>query len=372
MRLTAISQFVTGTHGQGKINLELLRQLHSKGMELDIICSSIDDAFSKQSGVTWQKVPCSLRLPTNWLRCEVFRIGAQRRIEGKASINNGAAAIVPSRVNIAMFVHSAWLVSPFRNRWWKGIQPLVETGFTEHQAILERRAFSQADTVVALSEQVRMELLEFAKIPESKVVVVHPGVDCERFCPLEGDDVNCLRQHCGMSKTDDRLLLLFVGEIRSNRKNLDLVLKALTRDPSLVLAVIGAAHRSPYLAMVRQLGIANRVHFLGQRRDVAELMRGADCFIFPTHYEPFGLVITEAMASGLPVITTQQAGAACVITDGHDGLIVPNGNEVDYLLNAVTTLKDSDERKKLGIAARLTAERLTWKEMASHYENLLS
>jgi glycosyltransferase involved in cell wall biosynthesis len=372
MRLTVISQFVTDTHGQGKINLELFRQFHSKGMELNVVCSSIDESFGKQSGVTWQEIPCSPRLPTNWLRCEVFRLGAQRRIDGKASINNGAAAIVPSRVNIAMFVHSAWLVSPFRNRWWKGIQPLVETGFTEHQAILERRAFSQADTVVALSEQVRMELLEFAKIPESKVKVVHPGVDCDQFRPVVGDEVNRLRQHCGMSKTDDRLLLLFVGEIRSNRKNLDLVLKALTRDPSLVLAVIGAAHRSPYRSMVQRLGIADRVHFLGQRRDVAELMRGADCFIFPTHYEPFGLVITEAMASGLPVITTQQAGAACVITDGHDGLIVPNGNEVDAILIALTVLKESDERKRIGQAARATAEGLSWKQMANQYEKLLN
>jgi glycosyltransferase involved in cell wall biosynthesis len=371
MRLTAISQFVTDTHGQGKINLELLRQLHSKGMELDIICSSIDEKFSKQRGVTWQKVPCSPRLPTNWLRCELFRLGAQRRIEGKVSINNGAAAIVPSRISIAMFVHSAWLVSPFRNRWWKGIQPLVETGFTEHQAILERRAFSLADIIVALSEQVRMELVEFAKVPESKVKVVHPGVDCEQFRPLVGDEVNRLRQHCGMSKIDDRLLLLFVGEIRSNRKNLDLVLMALTRDPSLVLAVIGAAQRSPYPTMVQQLGIANRVHFLGQRQDVAELMRGADCFVFPTHYEPFGLVITEAMASGLPVITTQQAGAACVITSGDDGLIVPNGNEVELLLTALAILNESDERKRMGMAARSTAEGLSWKQMANRYEKLL-
>ena len=371
MHLTAISQFVTATHGQGKINLELLKQLHVKGHSIEVICSSIDDTFRSQAGVHWIKVPYTTSLPTNWLRCEAFRLQAQRKVHGPVAINNGAAAIVPSKLSIAMFVHSAWLKSPFRSRWG-GLQPLIESGFTRQQAMLEQRAFHLAETVVALSDQVRSELIEFAGIPDSKIAVIPPGVDAQRFRPRSGGEANRLRVACGMGGQDDRLLLLFVGEIRSNRKNLDLVLETVLRDEDLVLAVIGSTDRSPYLEMASRLDISERVHFLGQRSDVAELMPGADCFVFPTHYEPFGLVITEAMACGLPVITTRHAGAACVIADKIDGFLISDGKDIDGMIEALSNLKDSLRRNGIASAARKKAETLGWDRMAEKYMELLA
>jgi glycosyltransferase involved in cell wall biosynthesis len=371
MHLTAISQFVTATHGQGKINLELLKQLLAKGHSLEVICSSIDDAFRSQAGVHWIKVPYTTSLPTNWLRCEAFRLQAQRKVHGPVAINNGAAAIVPSKLNIAMFVHSAWLKSPSRKRWWCGLQPLIESSFTRQQAMLEQRAFDLAETVVALSDQVRSELIEFAGVSESKIAVIPPGVDTKRFRPRDECDANWLRETCGIKKQDDRFLLLFVGEIRSNRKNLDLVLENILRDEELVLAVIGSTDRSPYPEMASRMGISERVHFLGQRSDVAELMPGADCFVFPTNYEPFGLVITEAMACGLPVITTRHAGAACVITDRIDGFLITDGKDIDGMIEVLSNLKDSLRRNGIASAARKKAETLGWEQMAEKYSQIL-
>jgi len=379
--MLAISQHMTRTHGQGKINLELLCALRRRGHAVGAVASWADEAAMREARIDWHRVPVSPRLPTNWWRGDRFMRKAKRLLRslGEATINNGAAVIAPSKINIAMFVHGAWHDSRWHPRFsghWHG---RYQGLYNRVQAKYEREAFAMAEHVVALSQVVKNELVAYGEIEPGKITVIPPGVNAERFRPRQDGEPNQLRGACGLpafggdeSSGGGGMLAIFVGEIRSSRKNLDLVLRAVREMDGLHLAVVGDTSGSAYPQMAERLGIASRVYFLGQRADVAELMRGADVFVFPTHYEPFGIVVTEAMASGLPVIVTRQAGAACVVEHGREGYLLDDGDDLGELLAGLADLEDPMRRTSVGAAARRRAAALTWDAMAEQYERLLA
>ncbi|MGL4514108.1 MAG: glycosyltransferase family 4 protein [Lacipirellulaceae bacterium] len=372
--LVAVSQHLTRNHGQGKINLELLLRLARRGWPIDAVCSWLEPCATTDPMVRWRRVFVPKRAPTNWLRCELFRHQAQRATRGGApvALNNGAAAVVPSLLNVAMFVHSAWVRDANGPRWSASPRAALQAAFSAHQSRLEKRAFRVAEHVVALSDRVRSELVEHCGIDQDRVTVIPPGVDADAFRPIDECEENELRRACRLPAKDDRPLALFVGEIRSARKNLDLVLESLVGQPDWLLAVLGSATGSPYPAMAQRLGIADRVIFLGHQDDVPTLMRGGDLFVFPTHYEPFGLVVTEAMSSGLPVVVTAQAGAACVVQHGRDGWVLADGSDRAGLDAAFTEASDPEHRRTIGRQARGSAELHTWDDMTDAYERLLT
>ncbi|RKZ22993.1 hypothetical protein DRQ23_03945 [bacterium] len=117
----------------------------------------------------------------------------------------------------------------------------------------------------------------------------------------------------------------------------------------------------------------SRVFFLGYRKDLDSIMRNADVFVFPTRYEPFSLVILEAMASGLPVITSKPeiCGAAELIEDGVNGFLMRENTDPYELVEIIINLyKNPSLKKRIGENARKTAMKYTWKEMAKRYEKL--
>ena len=161
-----------------------------------------------------------------------------------------------------------------------------------------------------------------------------------------------------------------MGDITTNRKNLDTVLQALVRVPQLHLAVVGTTEKSPYLKMAAQLKLDKRVHFLGYRRDIAEIMKTVDLFVFPSRYEPFGMVVSEAMASGLPVITAATTGAAEIVTPDC-GIVLNDSEDIPALVEALILLSgDRNLRIQMGQAGRAIAEQHSWSSKARRYIDL--
>jgi glycosyltransferase involved in cell wall biosynthesis len=160
---------------------------------------------------------------------------------------------------------------------------------------------------------------------------------------------------------------LFVGDIRIALKNLETILAALVRVPALHLAVVGDTRGSPYPARAAALGLAGRVHFLGFRNDVAAIMQSADLFVFPSRYESFSLVLLEAMAAGLPVITARTVGAASLVTPGS-GMVLDNPNDAGGLAACMQQLTASAPlRARMGLAAREIAVAHSWRRMTDQY-----
>jgi glycosyltransferase involved in cell wall biosynthesis len=227
---------------------------------------------------------------------------------------------------------------------------------------LEKQAFQKSKILVAVSETIKQELINIG-INENKIKVVLNGVDIDEFKPISQE-----RNQFGLPENVD--LALFVGEFKTNRKNLDTVLKALVNVPSLHLAVVGSIEDSPYPQLAKQLELEERVHFLGYRSDIAKIMQAVDFFVFPSRYEPFGMVVSEAMASGLPVITTAVSGVAAIITP-ECGIVLPDSEDILALTNAMLRLTNNFElRKQMGQVARAIAEQHSWTSKATTYLDL--
>jgi glycosyltransferase involved in cell wall biosynthesis len=376
--VAVVSHSIRRTHGQGRINLEIVRALSTAGRAVTLVATDCEPP----NGVAWHRVHVPGRLPTNWLRETVFRLGGEDVVRqwhaghpGGVLVSNGAAVISPGAVNLAMFVHAAWRASPWHpSRSTRGWHAHYQAAYNAYNAVLERRAFRGARQVVAISELIRDELVEFAGVNADRIVCISPGVDTEEFRPLRPGEPGTLRTACGLRPADvggPALLLMFAGEIRTGRKNLGLVLAALAAIPTIHLAIAGSVVGSPYPDRAIELGVADRVHFLGHREDLPALFRSADAFVFPSHYEPFGLVVTEAMASGLPVVVTRQCGAAASVTP-QAGVVLDNGAALDAVVAVLERWSsDPSARAAAARAARAAAERCTWKAMGELYVQLI-
>jgi glycosyltransferase involved in cell wall biosynthesis len=117
---------------------------------------------------------------------------------------------------------------------------------------------------------------------------------------------------------------------------------AACKDLPFRLDVVGRADPGPFMELTTQLGLTTRVHHHGSSNDVGRYMAAADLFVLPTQYEPFGLVIVEALASGLPTITSRLAGAAEAVRHGSNGLLLDDPLDVEELASHLRTAASAD------------------------------
>jgi glycosyltransferase involved in cell wall biosynthesis len=365
MKICIVTHCVIKGNGQGRVNYEVAWEALRQGHQLTLVASAIDPELAKHPQVNW--VPIVVKqIPTELLRNVLFSFKSaawlrQHQDDFDVLKVNGTISATKSDINAVHFVHSSWLRSPFHV--WKqrrDIYGAYQWLYTALNARWEKAAFSQAKLVAVVSQKIKQEVLAI-NIPEERIRVIANGVDLKEFAPGRLD-----REHLGLPP--DVLLALFVGDIRISRKNLDTVLKALVAVPQLHLAIAGEADgRNFYPQLAKTLGVAERVHFLGFRSDVAALMQSADMFVFPSRYEAFSLVLLEAMASQLPVITAISAGGAEIITP-ECGFVLTDPNDVTALSAALNHLTaDSVARYSMGKAARLVAEQYSWTNMAGRY-----
>ena len=364
MKVCLVTHSVLKGDGQGRVNYEVVLEAICRGHNVTILASSISPNLQQHPQITW--VPISVKgLPTALLRELFFSYQTadwlrQHRHQFDVIKVNGAITSAPADINAVHFVHSSWLRSPAHTaRQSRNFYGAYQWFYTWLNALWEKQAFRRAKLIVAVSQKVKQELVE-AGILADKIRVILNGADLEEFRPGQGDRAQWqLPKHI--------LIALFAGDIRSNRKNLDTVLEALLHVPTLHLAVAGATEGSPYPDRVKALGLSQRVHFLGHRRDLPELMRTVDFFVFPSRYEPFGMVVIEAMASGLPVIVASTAGVAEIISP-ECGVVLANSEDKEGLVEAFKVLTDNAElRSRMGQAVRQVAEQHCWRSKAERY-----
>ncbi len=150
------------------------------------------------------------------------------------------------------------------------------------------------------------------------------GVDTERFCPAADPEGEKHRLRAELGIPEQRFVLLSVGELQ-DRKNHMLVIKALAgmQDPNLLYLIAGIGERKDsYQEFIEQNGLTENVRLLGYRTDIDVLCRLADCFIHPSVREGLGIAPLEAMASGLPLISSKVNGILDYTKDGVTGCCV--------------------------------------------------
>lgn len=249
--------------------------------------------------------------------------------------------------------HAEWLrirseVDPVYKNMSFRINPL-------HLALLsiEQRLFSDTKLIIANSKMVRDQIRKHYAVPEERIAVVYNGVDLVRFTPENRKWRGEVRRGLGIS--DASRLLLFVGS-GFERKGLGTLVKALSflKGEDIRTVVIGKGDEGRYRMLAGRCGIPDGIIFLGARHDIEKFYAAADLFVLPTLYDPFSNATLEAMASGLPVITTENNGVAELIENGGEGYVLeslPDPRELaDRIYLSVGNLKSMGERagKKAG------------------------
>lgn len=239
-------------------------------------------------------------------------------------------------------------------------------------ARLERKQYlgPNRPLVVTNSRMVRGHFERFYGIPPESVRVVHAAIDPLRF---SADDRPKRRQEerdrWGVSP--DETVGLFVAT-NYRLKGLAPLLKAVALVPRtrpFRLAVIGHPKYGQYDRLAGRLGIADRVKFLGFRADPKDAYFAADFLVHPAFYDPCSLVALEALACGLPVVTTRYNGAAELLSPPADGLVIDDPHDAPALAGAVTRMLDPGYRSAAAQAARQTGTRWTFEH---HYRALLN
>lgn len=366
MRLCIVTHDVVRGLGQGRVNYEIARFALRHRICVRLIADHVDRELT-EAGAIWNRAQPRFQRP-NLLKVWTFARLANAlavRTANEVDLFHASGFVLKRRhqVNTSHFVHHAWQRSQVHNvRPHRGLYANYQRLYSSLNAHWERRAYEQAGVVVAVSRRVR-EDLNRAGFPPEKIRVIHNGVDVEEFIPGRAD-------RAALGLVPEVFLALFVGEIRTGRKNLETVLHALCQVPGVHLAVLGDTTGSLYPRMVIEMGLGNRVSFMGYRRDVAEVMRAADVFVFPSRYEGCSLVLLEALASGLPIITAVTAGGAELVTP-ECGMVLPEPGDAESLAAHLRLLaQDRERRTTMGQAARAVAERHTWTRMAESYLTL--
>ena len=239
-------------------------------------------------------------------------------------------------------VHRAWLNR--RRKFEMPLQRFVRGVSRKHQDILKLEeslfAKSGAGRVIANSEMVRREIVDLYKFSADKIDIVRNGVPLEKFRFDPELRENSRRD---LKLKPDELALLFAGS-GWERKGLRFAIEAfeLSRDRKLRLLVAGRGDAQGYKP--KRFFTKEPIRFLGEAPDMRPIYAAADIFILPSIYDPFSNACLEALASGLPVITTRDNGFSEIIQDGVHGSIVGSPNDTGALRDAIRFWSDESRR----------------------------
>lgn len=250
-------------------------------------------------------------------------------------------------------VHREWLAQRSRV-----LGPIARLGirlnpYHRYTLAAERRLFAspRLQAVICNSHMVKEEIMRHFGVAQDKLHVIYSGVDLEAFHPrLKEMHRQAVRARLGIPV--DSTLFLFVGS-GFERKGLAAALRALAHLPDTAhLSIVGHdRHARRYEHLAAQLGLARRAHFLGAQQDVKPYYGAADAVVLPTLYDPFPNVALEALACGLPLITSTKSGAAELVREGENGFVC-DALDVEAISTAMLGLLDSSRAAALGEQAR--------------------
>jgi len=251
-------------------------------------------------------------------------------------------------------------------RWYRALKRPIDQlmprrrDFNRHWHT-QRAAIEKSDsTVIALSNFVADGFERLHGVHHERIKIVYNGVDCRRFSPDHRRELrSIMRQSLGL---DDGTLLLLLAAHNFRLKGLPELLRLMRRlvvnNRPVHLAVAGGRHRAKWTRVAARLGLAEHVTLLGTVGDMVPYYAAADAYVHPTYYDPCSLVLLEAAASGLPIITTRHCnGAAELFRDGSEILLVEDPAAEGPFYERAEALFDDCFRQQLGYAARKVALR---------------
>ena len=273
-------------------------------------------------------------------------------------------------------VHKAWLEASKSQRNWRG--RLKQKLNLNHPALLKlerdyfgRKAFAgpRPPKLIALTDQVKADLMRFYAVPSENIAVLPNGYSAAEFNTQRASEHRAaMRQKLGYGP-ENKVAIFVANELE--RKGFGPLLRAVAslQDPNVALLAVGRLNPKTYADEIQRLGLAGRVQFTGPSSDVATFYAAADVFALPTQYEAWGLVIVEALACGLPVVTSRLAGAAITVQEGVTGSLLDNPNDPAEIAAKLRPLLDGSRVSAEAIAESVA--HYSWPNILRRYEQHL-
>lgn len=249
-------------------------------------------------------------------------------------------------------------------------------GIGASAAAIRRFMIRRADYVIAISAEIRAQLLERG-VAQSRIRQIPNAVDTEKFCPVPAATKQRLRAACGLPS--DRTVLIFSGRL-SRAKGLPMLLEAwpalLQQYPQLYLVIVGSGKLSfddcedSIREFVRLRQLQDSIQFAGESDRVHEYLQAADLFVFPTEYEGFSLALVEALACAMPVVVTAVGAAPDLIQHGRNGYLFPPKDPAAMLTVLRLALEQKPRWPLVGEAGRASAAPFDLQLVAERYSEL--
>ena len=219
-----------------------------------------------------------------------------------------------------------------------------------HHVLAERMLMSKTDRVIVSANSVRDFYVDQIHADPEKIDVVYNAVDWRAITPTMPREQ--MRASLGL-KPDARVagVIARLTEQKGHRFLLQALTTGALADVQLIVVGDGDL-RDALKAEAQDLGIASRVHFLGARRDLGDLLAAMDVFVMPSLWEGLPLSMILAMGAAMPVVVTEVAGIPEIVVDGESGWLVPAGNSLALATALADVFKDKARAAKIGRAAR--------------------
>jgi glycosyltransferase involved in cell wall biosynthesis len=252
-----------------------------------------------------------------------------------------------------------------RHRWLLGPKRRAHRG-------LYRLGARWVNGVIAVSDETAIALRRVVGGAGDRISVVCNAVDVERYpAPVEREDV---RARLGFGA--DEHVMIMVGTFKRQKGHTHLIEAAASvvdRFPDLHIVLVGDGELAEEIkGRLRAFGLDRRVHLLGTRRDVPELLAASDSFVLPSLWEGLPVALVEAMASDLPVIATAVSGTSQVMIDGETGWLVPPGDGQALAAAMVDLLSDPGKARTMAANARQRAGAFSARGQAEQLAGLFS
>jgi glycosyltransferase involved in cell wall biosynthesis len=385
VRIAVVSPFIDKRHGTERRIAEWITRLPEE-YEIHIYSQRVEDI--NLARMRWHRIP---RIPGPhlvnflwWLAANHLwrwwdaRVGAiHPDLVYTAGTNCWDADLISVHIVFAEFVRRSvqelrFLGNPVR--FWPRL--IHRWLYYRLVVFLERGMYTNPKTgLILIAKKTADDLRRHYGIT-GPLPVVYIGLDREVFNPnLRLRMRREVREQLGLG--GDKFVLVLVGN-DWKKKGLVALIEALAqlKDLPLVLVVAGTDDTAPYQNRIRELGLEEKVKFCPPRKDVQWFYAAADVYAGPSLEDTFAQPPAEAMACGLPVITTATNGTAEIMTDGVDGLILQDPNDVACLAERIRWLYEHPEqRERVAAQAAVTASQYTWDrngvEMRAIFANAL-
>jgi glycosyltransferase involved in cell wall biosynthesis len=368
------------TGGTGAYVYYLSNELIKNGYQIYIATGSnqtVDIKVNKQLQVFFQKIPNTPIVKSFMLAGSSFRKLNSVKDKINVDIAHANLPLTPSfalpsnfgRTLIAT-VHSTWKgeAEAIRGEPYSRLNPNEKfmVSFNWFLRIFEERMLKRANKIIAVSHFTKQELLQYYKVKENKIRVIHNGVNIRKFKPAV--DKRKIKKELGFRPDD--LAILSVGRLYARKglftliESMPQVVKRFKKAKLIISGKGQSTEVNKLIAHAERLGIRDNIIFTGYYPDnkLPKLYQAADIFAFSTFYEHHPFAILEALSTGLPIVTTRVGGIPEMIESEKNGFLVEPFDHNQITDRILYLFEHPIDALKMGSLARQTAEeRFDWR-----------